>query len=223
MTGRTGAAVVVLAGVLAAAPRATAAQRLSGSVVAHTVQNHVRFADTVIEQTGTWFGAEGAVQISMVRLGVSGLIGSLAGDGGAAHPDRDVRVSSVTLHVFPAPWIGMGAEAEAKRFETDLGVTAWRLIGGNIRLTPQFGSSGLRGLAELSYFASAEVVDGPSIDRAVRGVFGVSYEPPRAPVSVRLAYRLERFDFAAQGAAVPRLEQFRGAVVAAGLRLGRRP
>ncbi len=205
----------------AALPAPARAQRLSGSAMGYNVQHRVLFADSVLEQTGFWFGLEGAVQLGRIRIGVSGLFGTLSGDSSATNPDRDVRVTTITAHTLVAPWAAVGLELEAKRFETDLGVTVWRLIGLNARLTPPLGGAGLRGVAELSYFASASVLDGPTMGPAMRGVFGVAYEAPRGPLVLRLAYRFERFDMKADGAATERAEQLRGVTAGVGLRLGR--
>lgn len=213
---------LALALALAAVPaRATAQIRVSGSAGAFNVQHRVLAADTVQEQTGVWFGAEGAATIGRARLSLGGLFGSLAGGADSTNPDATVRLTTIRLSLVPSPAVSVGAEVEARRFETDLGVTTWRLIGLNARLTPSFGVPGLQGLADVTYYASASVVNGPAMGPAYRTTFGVEYLSPNGPLTARLGYRFERFDFKAATGSLARLEQFRGIVGTVGVRLGR--
>jgi hypothetical protein len=209
---------VSLAAALLVAPPALS-QSLQGSVSTFTVQSHVRFANTLMEQTGQWVAADGAVRFGRVRLGAGVAMGSLGGDDDALHPDRKARATTVTAHLFPVRWVGAGLSAEAKRFDTDAGSTVWRLIGANVQMTPVLGDA-LEGLADITYWPSASVVDGPAMSMAFRALLGATYRI-RPPVHVRLAYRFERFDFNAQGSAPARLEQFRGALLGAVIRLDR--
>lgn len=206
---------------LAVAGPVGAQVRLSGSAGVFNVQHRVLFSDTILQQTGLLLGAEGAVRVGRARLGVAGWFGSLSGDADSANPDRTLRVTAVTLHAVPSALVALGLEVEAKVFGADAGETAWRLIGANVRLTPAFGAAGLQGLLDVSFYPSASIVDGTKIKTALRGTFGVSWESPRGPLSLRLAYRFERYDFEAAGGTPPRLEQFRGAVAGVGLRFGR--
>jgi opacity protein-like surface antigen len=211
------ACVLVAATLLAA--RTAHSQSLEGSVSTFTVQNHVRFASTLLEQSGQWVAADGAVKLGRVRLGAGVAMGSLGGSDDALHPDRKARATTVTAHFFPARWVGTGLSAEAKRFDTDAGSTVWRLIGANVQMTPALGDA-LEGLADISYWPSAAVVNGPTMSMAFRALLGATYRI-MPPVHVRLAYRFERFDFNAQGSGAARLEQFRGAMLGAVIRLGR--
>lgn len=214
-------ALLGVAATLSGAAPARAQLRVSGSAGAFNVQHRVLFGDTVLEQTGMLFGIDGAVSLGRVRLGLAGLFGSLAGDADSVNPDRTVRATTLTLHATPSRVVAAGLEIETKVFETDAGETAWRLIGGNLRITPALGAAGLLGLLDVSFFPSASVVDGPAIKTAFRGTFGLSWESPRGPLSLWLGYRFERYDFEGVGGAAARLEQFRGAVAGVGLRFGR--
>jgi hypothetical protein len=192
------------------------AQRFGGSVAIYNAQHRVLFGDSVLEQTGMLFGVSGTARLGRLELRAAGMFGSLSGDSAAVNPERQVRVSTLSAYVVASPVLAVGLDAEAKRFETDLGVTVWRLVGPSLRLTPSLGGTGLSGLAEVSYFAMAQVIGGASMGPAMRGTFGVQYQSPRGPLSVSLAYRMERFDFDASTGG--RLEQLRGATAGIGLR-----
>jgi hypothetical protein len=202
------------------------AQSLSGGAVAYNVEHRVLYQDSVLEQTGLLFGAEGSARLGPVVLGVHGMMGKLSGGSDSISPPRDVRTSGLTLHLRPIAWLELGGEAEARRFDADAGTTVWRLLGANLRARPPMGVPGLEGLLDASFFPSATVSPNDDLKGSVamRVTVGASYSPPRAPVSLRLSYRFERFEFKNDGsaAAEDRLEQFRGVVVSAGLRLGGR-
>ena len=214
------AGVIVVGGALIAAPELPA-QGLTGSGMAYHVQHRVLYSGAVYEQTGTFVGAEGSAWVGPLRVGVSGWMGTLSGANDSINPDRKVRATAVTVLLEPWPMIALGGEVEAKRFEADAGVNAWRLIGATGRATLGLGVPGLAGTAQVTWFPSASVIGGEKISLAFRGTIGASYSAPRGPLTVSLGYRFERFDFAAVGTTPARLDQFRGIVVGAGLRLGR--
>lgn len=202
--------------VLACLPSVAAAQRFSASAGVYNVQHRLLYADSVREQTGMWLGVEGSARLGRFEIRGAGMFGSLSGDSDAVNPERRVRVSTLSARFAPSPVFAVGIDAEAKRFETDLGVTVWRLVGPSARLTPPLGGTGLIGLAEVSYFALAQVIGGASMGPAMRTTFGLQYQAPRGPLSVAIAYRMERFDF--EEATGGRLEQLRGATAAIGFR-----
>jgi hypothetical protein len=175
----------------------------------------------VHEQTGLFFGGAGAVRLGPLRVGVSGLMGTLSGDGGATNPDVKVRTTAVTAHIAVAPGVLLGAQAEARRFEADAGVTAWRLIGANVRLEPGLGLAGLRALADVAVLPASSVSNGPKLKVAIQATVGASFAPRGGPLVMRIGYRFERYDIDATGASPERYEQFRGLVAEAGLSLGR--
>ena len=211
--------------VIAASCSATplAAQAISGGAIGYSVTRRLSFSGTVHEQTGTWMGVEGGARLGSVTIGASGLFGKVSGDPDTTtNPDLDMRVSDAWLRVRVAPWLDLGIEGEARRQEAKTGVTTWRLIGGTARATPPLGVSGLTGLAEVTYFASAsDVGSSASISPALRATMGVSFSPSPGRVELRLAYRFERYDFSASGTGPARLEQFSGIMAGAAVRLGR--
>ena len=223
--GGTGAPLPVIAAVVAAAllmPARAAAQSLSAAATVFNAQHRISFAGTVSERTGVFIGAGGAARLGPVQIGLTSLMGSLADSEDPANSATSVRSTSLTVMVRAAPWVALGAEAEARVFDADGGVTSWLLLGATARLTPPMGGSGLAGLIEVTMFPAATSRPlGASISPALRGTAGVSFAF-NGPFEARLGYRFERFDFAADAGGDARLEQFRGIVAGVGLRLGRR-
>jgi hypothetical protein len=215
-------ALVALVALAAFAVTPLDAQVIELGAGAATVQNHLRFASSVSEQTGQWLGADGALRFGSLRVGASGSIGSLAGTADGVVPDRTGRTTALTVQYAPNSWLAAGASLEAKRFDSDLGSTVWRLIGANVQLTPSLGGP-VQGLAEVTLWPMASVINGASISLALRSTFGATYWFSGGRFGARLAYRFERFDFEGQGGAAgeERLEQFRGATIGAVYRLNR--
>ncbi len=198
-----------------------AAQTLAGGGVAYNVEHRILYQGAVREQTGLWTGGEGSLRLGPVRVGLGGVMGTLSGGTDPANPERKVRSSVVTLLIRPARWVELGAEAEARRFESDIATTVWRLAGPSLRISAPLGPAGLAGTAHVSYFPLATVTGDQKIALAFRGSVGVSLSPPRVPITAQVAYRFERFDFAASAGGSERLEQFRGVTAGLGFRLGR--
>ena len=217
---RTARSIAVLIALLALRPNAAGAQRLSGTIVGYSVQHRVLFAGEVYEQTGAWVGVGGAVRLGKVQLGVGGLFGALSGDDPSTNPERDVRSSSLAVSYAVTPALSFGVEAEARHFETPVGASAWRLLGVRARATPAMGIAGLEGVAEVAFYPSATVIDGPTISPAFRTMIGVSYGAPRSPMLVQIGYRFERYDVEGTGGST-RFEQFRGVTAVVGRRFGR--
>jgi hypothetical protein len=207
--------------VLAVLPAAARAQSFQGVGGGFNVQRRIFYQDAVHEQTGLWYGGAGAVRLGPLRVGVSGLMGTLSGDSGTTNADVKVRTTAVTAHVAVAPGVLLGVQVEARRFEADAGVTVWRLIGVNARLEPGLGLAGLRALADVSVLPASSVVNGPKLKMALQATVGASFAPRGGPLVLRIGYRFERFDVEATGASPERYEQFRGLIAEAGLSLGR--
>jgi hypothetical protein len=211
---------IIIALVMPLLPAGAHAQSIEGSLGTFAVQSHAWFASTRLEQTGQWVEADAAATLGRLRAGISTTMGSLSGSAGAVHPDRSGRSTSLTLHGLAKPWAAIGVIAEAKRFESDAGTAVWRLIGGNLRLTPPLDSSALAGLVDISVWPASSVIGGQKMPVALRAVIGATYRIANGPVAIRMAYRFERFDFETDPSGA-RLEQFRGATIGAVLRLAR--
>jgi len=213
--------VVLLSAV--ALPAAASAQGLGlgGFADVYNVQRRLLYAGTVYEQTGVWYGAAGSLRLGAVRVGVSGLTGTVSG-GGSQSPNVQIRSTAVTVQVALAPWVLVGVQAEARRFDADAGVTLWRMIGGNVRVEPGLGLAGLQGFADVSVLPASSVSGGgPSFTMAMQATIGVNYALARSPLVFRLGYRFERYDIASTAGAAARYEQYRGIIAGAGIHLGR--
>jgi len=218
---RRASASLVLVVVALLVPGAASAQRLSLTGGGFNVQRRVFLQNSLVQQTGMWIGGSGTVRLGKLRIGLSGLMGTLKGDGSSSNPDVKVRATALTVGIAFAPAVTVGAQVEARRFDADAGITAWRLIGGCLRFEPGLGIPGLRGLADLAVLPASSVSGGPSLKMALETTVGLTFSPPRSVLQARLAYRFERFDIGAQGLAGERYEQFRGLMVEVGVRLGR--
>lgn len=217
-------ALVVLWAVLL--PGAAFAQGLQGGVGGFNAQRRVFYESAVHEQTGFLVGGSGSIGLGPVRLGVSGVMGTLkaaAGTAGGTGGDADVKVRSSAVRVLFAmtPGLLVGVQAEARRFEADAGVTMWRLIGAAVRFEPRLGRPGLNALADVAVLPASSVANGPKLKMALQATIGASFAPRGSPLAFRIGYRFERFDIDATAQSPERYEQFRGLVVEAGLRLGR--
>lgn len=195
---------------------------LEGSGLAYNAQLVVRYQGELQKQTGTLLGASGSAQAGPITLIVGGFTGTLRPSAATpSNPGRSARTTWVGLYVRPAPFIAVGGEAEARRYETAVG-TAWvRLIGVSASVTLPTGVPRLAGTASLDYLPLSSASGSDTLSVAVRGTFGLSYSPAALPILVHVAYRIERFDFKAVGGQPRRLEQLDGIVVGAGLRIGR--
>ena len=208
-------------GTLALVPMPAVAQGFAGDVGAFNIQRRLSYQSVVYEQTGVALGAAGTVRLGPVQLRLSGLFGTLKGDGSALNPEVKLRTTAVTIGVAVQPWITVGAVAEARRFEADAGISTWKLLGAAVRAEPALGLLGLRGLAEGVLLPAGSVSNGPKTKVAFQFLVGIAYQAPRGPFQARLGYRFERYDFAAAGLSPERYEQFGGIVAEAGFRLGR--
>lgn len=222
-------AVAVLLSMLLA-PAVVSAQglQLTGGALAFQAQHHVQYEGLVLGQTGWLSGAEGEVRIGALRIGARGLMGRFAGDADTTNPDRKVRVTAAWLEMsLDRSPLAIGADIEGRRFETALGASVWQLVGGHLRLTQDFGLDGIVTSAEVTLFPIASIPGGGKLALGMRAELGAVFAPFEGPVTLRLSYRIERFDFRPSSAVYgrpssTRLEQLRGLIFGVGIRLGRR-
>ncbi len=211
----------IVAGIaLCAVPILAAAQEVRVAGQAFNAQRRIYYRGTVYEQTGLWYGGAGSMRLGPVRVGVGLLMGT-AGGTDAANPSVKIRTTAVTAHYAPRPWLALGVQAEARRFESDAGVVVWRLIGANARVEPGLGVPGLRGIADISVLPASAVTGGSSLSMAVQATMGFAWSPGAGPWELRLAYRFERYDIASGSVSPERYEQFRGVIAAIGIPIGR--
>ena len=202
-------------------PTLVRAQGLNVAAGAFNARRGIYYQSAVHEQTGAMVGGNGALRFGRLRIGAGGWMGTLKGDGTATNPDVKARTTSATVQFLVVPGVLVGAQYEVRRFEADVAVTVWKLMGANVRMEPGLGIPGLRGLIDASLLPSSSVSGGPKLTMAVQATVGVVYAPPRSPLVLRLGYRVERYDVEAAGTSSARFEQFQGLVAEAGLSLGR--
>ena len=199
----------------------TGGSRVSAAGVAYRVEQRMRYMGTIHEQSGTWFGGEGQARLGSVTLRVSGVTGKLAGDTSVTNPDRDVRVSSISLGIRPTVWLEVGADVAARRVASPATTVVTRLFGGHLALALPLGLDGLSGNATIVYYPATDVTGDEKLTLAASSELGFSYAFPRGAIVVRLAYRVERYDFSGSALGPARLEQVRAVVAGFGMRLGR--
>ncbi len=209
--------VAVLA--LCAGPIAGAAQEVRIVGQGYNAERRIYYRGAVYQQTALWYGGAGSLRLGPVRVGVSLLLGT--GPADAFNPKIQMRTTAVTLHYVPRPWLAVGAQAEARRFESDAGAVTWRLIGANARLEPGLGVPGLRGVADVSVLPASSVTGGPSLSMALQATVGVAWAPGGEGWELRLGYRFERYDIASSSASPERYEQFGGVTAGIGIPIGR--
>lgn len=196
--------------------------RFTGLGVAYGTQLVMRYQGEIQRQTGTLLGAAGTVSLGPLEVALTGLTGTLRPSASTpSNPERTLYTTTVAVYLRLAGPVAIGAEAEARRYETAVG-TAWaRLLGASLSLNVPLGLAGIEGNAVIDYLPLASASGSDTVSLAVRATFGITYAPPRLPMLIRASYRLERYDYRAAGVLPARLEQFDGIVIGAGLRLGK--
>ncbi len=186
---------------------------LSGGGLLYTVQYGVRGSPVV--RTGTWVGGGGTGRVGVLSLTIRGVSGTLTSS--ASSPQSTVHLTEVSVRVHPAPWLALGGEAEALRFETSGTTALWRLYGVGASVSAGIGAEGLAAVAEAALFPGTNLIPQDSVDQPGRVEVGLRYAPPRAHVEMQFTYRLERFPF--KTTRTP--ERLAGLVASFGVRLGR--
>lgn len=170
-----------------------AAQRtLSGGLVGFLVREST--PTEAKSQTGSWVGAEGRLALGKFTLLVRGLSGSLGGNT-RGQPDRDARLTSITVRRRFSSWLALGLDAEAHRQKSDFSVAVWRMAGVGATLGSGLGVTGLDGRADLAVMPISSVVKAKNISLGMRVEVGLTYRLPRWPVEVQFGYREETVKF----------------------------
>ena len=211
---------VLLAGAWCA-PTAAHAQAVEAVLGGAQVSRLVEYRSVTYRQRGRTYGGEGAVLLGRLRLGASGASGLVRADDGAPNADVRIRSSALTAQVAVSRTLLLGMRWEGRRFSSDVGVTAWTLAGPTVRLEPDFGLAGLRGVADVAVLSNSAVRHGPALDKAIQTTMGLSYTPPGSPVEARLTYRFERFDVGGSVTTSARFEETRAVVLEVAVRARR--
>jgi len=218
VTARIRCLVAVLGLILAVAEPAAA--QLRGGGAAYKVQRRLAYQGSTQTQSGMWVGGEGSLCLRRLVVAGGGLMGKLTPDSEGVGSEADVQSSWARVGLRVGAWLTVAAQVEARRLKLAVGEQLRRSIGGAVILTPPLGIPGLSALADVGFFPSAQVTNGPKIGVALQTTFGVVFSPPSAPVFLQLSYRFERFDINAPTGGEPRYEEFGGLYMSAGLRLG---
>jgi len=210
--------VLALLAVVALQTQAAAQTELGGAAVAFRPVYRLRYAGSVREQSGTWFGGEVEGRAGIVSVRVLGLAGSLSGDEDSANPPRTVRTTSVLLLLGPPLGFQAGLRADARHIETPAATSLWRLAGPAARVTQGLGIDGLEARIEAAVFPIRDVSSGYRLNSAFHVAVGVGWVPGRSGTVIRLGYDLARYDFSPEGSELSRLEQLGGLSLTLGLR-----
>jgi len=203
-------------------PTAAGAQSFEVAAGGFVVQRRIEYRGAFYQQSGLCSSVAGTVRAGRLRAAWRLYAGTLAGASGAPNADARLRAEATALEVVASPALSLGVQREVRRFESDAGVTVWEMMGGAVRLEPQFGIRGLRGLVDLSVLGAGGQRGGADFGSAVQTAVGASFNPGDGRFRVRLAFRFERYDQPESATGPQRLEQFSGLAVEAALRLGRR-
>ena len=205
--------VSLLAAMLVALAAGTTLAGAQGLVPAgglSIVSARVRGTDQL---TGTVLGGQGAVALGRVELALSYVQGKI-GPEGAGATGQDLVEGVALLGVRPAPWLRLAVGPHARSYTltggTQLRWVFWEL---RARASGAFVGSAGRGYVELWRALSASVNAPESFDHAQGGEAGMVVHLARAPLELRLGYRI---DHAVLGGGT-RLETVDGVVIGVGL------
>jgi len=195
---------------LAAGTTRGSAQGLVPAAGLSIVSTRVRGVDQL---TGTVVGGQGAVALGRLELALGYVQGKI-GPEGASAPGQDLVEGVALLGVRPAPWLRLAVGPHARSYTltggTELRWVFWEL---RARVSGAFVGSAGRGYVELWRAVSASVNAPEPFDHAQGGEAGMVVHLARAPLELRLGYRI---DHAVLGGGT-RLETVDGVVIGVGL------
>jgi len=153
--------------------------------------------------------------VALGRLELAlGYVQGKIGPEGASAPGQDLVEGVALLGVRPAPWLRLAVGPHARSYTltggTELRWVFWEL---RARVSGAFVGSAGRGYVELWRAVSASVNAPEPFDHAQGGEAGMVVHLARAPLELRLGYRI---DHAVLGGGT-RLETVDGVVIGVGL------
>jgi len=197
-------------GALAAGATQAGGQGLVPAAGLSVVSARVRGTDQL---TGTVLGGQGTVALGRLELALGYVQGKI-GPEGASAAGQDLVEGVALLGVRPAPWLRVAAGPHVRSYTltggTQLRWVFWEL---RARVSGAFVGSAGRGYVELWRALSASVNAPESFDHAQGGEAGMVVHLARAPLELRLGYRV---DHAVLGGGT-RLETVDGVVIGVGL------
>lgn len=180
------------------------------SLVTARVRSQLQMTDS--QFTGSAFLGEGTLAIGRFQLGVSYLQGTLNPDGGSTAP-RDLVEGTVLVGVRPFDWLTLETGPHARAYTSPRITERWLFWELRARAATAFVGSAVQGYAELWRVVSADVNVPETFDHAQGGEAGIVVRLARAPLEVRVGYRI---DHAVLGGGT-RVETVDGVVVGVGL------
>lgn len=203
--------LVVLAALTAGEIRAQALRPVgSASLVTARVRSQVPAG--IDQFTGSAFLGQGTLAMGRVELSVSYLQGTLTHDGGTAAA-RDLVEGTVRLGVRALDWLTLETGPHARAYTLAASTQRWLFWELRARAATAFVGSAAQGYAELWRAVSADANVPEPFDHAQGGEVGMVLRLARAPLAVRVGYRI---DHAVLGGGT-RLETVDGVVIGVGL------
>jgi len=151
-------------------------------------------APGVVQQLrGPALGAEARVNYGPFALGASLLEGNLDVLGGLASK-RDVVEGRVLIAARALPWLEVSVGPLLRAYVTDSTTERWVVWQGRARADAPILTTSLTSYVEVWRALSSRVTfpSAPlSAGRVQGGEAGLMYRPPRRPIWLRLAYRLD--------------------------------
>ena len=195
---------------LAAGATRGGAQGLVPAAGLSIVSTRVRGTD---ELTGTVLGGQGTVALGRLEFALGYLQGKIGPEGGGAR-GQDLVEGVALLGVHPTAWLRIAAGPHVRSYMltggTQLRWVFWEL---RARASGAFVGSAGRGYVELWRALAASVNAPEAFDHAQGGEAGMVVHLARAPLELRLGYRI---DHAVLGGGT-RLETVDGMVIGVGL------
>ncbi len=153
---------------------------------------------------GVWIGAAVEVNVNRFLFVVSGLRGTL--DPIENTPfQSDAGEEGIRVGFALRSQLAVEASYVARAFSSAAGYQRWDILGLGASVSVPLGDSALSAHARASYLPVATASGRSSASFAVAAEVGVSVAPRRAPLLIRLTYRLERFDFPGEPAQFDRI------------------
>jgi hypothetical protein len=182
-----GASLVFALAALAAGVTPGGAQGLAPAGALSIVSTRVRGTDLL---TGTVLSGQGSLDVGRLELALGYVQGKIGPEGAAA--GQDLVEGIALLGVRPAPWLRIAVGPHVRSY-TLTGGTQLRWVFWELRARasgPFVGSAG-RGYIELWRALSASVNAPESFDHAQGGEAGMVVHLARAPLELRVGYRID--------------------------------
>lgn len=212
-------ALVTLAMVAVHTAPMTAQIRVSGGGLVGQPRTTILFQGARERLGGVWFGGAVDVQVGPVAISVAGLRGALEPIENTVAPERDEAGEIIgRVAVSPLRWITLEAGYTIRAFNSAVGHQEWKIPSVGAVVSGTLGHPSLRAHVRGAYLPAVQITGidrDPDLGLSVEA--GITATFRSAPLFLRAAYRLERFDF--PGGMTSRLEQFEMLTLSVGLRL----